>query len=286
MLFYSDVHKITTQFLRLKTEFIVPILALEVLAFGLRGLRQQKLLACLGIKVSLIESCKVFMAGYSMVATPGGAGEIIKSHFLKQNHGSSFSQTVPLVFIERFHDLLAAVAIIAITLIISYHWQSMLLVVFSSSLLVTIYVILRNTKLLTRVQNRLRKVKFLKKIIPTSEFNDGLNSLITPKMILLGSIISFPSWFLEAVAAYLAFLSFGLNLTFVDTTQFTFSATLFGAFSLLPGGIGITEGSLVGMIVSNGIELATATALVLFIRITTIWFATALGFISAHHVSK
>ncbi len=281
---YSDIHKISLEFLKIKVEYIIPILALELLAFIVRGIRQRVFLAKLGIKVSMIQSCKIFMAGYSMIATPGGSGEIIKSHFLKQNHGTSFSKTIPLVFIERFHDLLAATTIIAITLFLSYHWEGMAITVLSSSLLVLIYIFLRNMKLMSKIQIKLSTVKILRKFIPTSEFNEGLNSLVTPKITLFGWLISFPSWFIEAISAYFAFLSFGINLNFIDTTQFTFSSTLFGALSLLPGGIGVTEGSLIGLIISKGVQFATASALVLFIRLTSIWFATALGFVSAHYL--
>jgi len=282
----SDIHKISIQFLKLNVGFIILILGLEVLAFTLRGIRQKYFLFRLGIKMTFFESFEIFMAGYSMIATPGGSGEIIKSHFLKQTHGTSFSKTVPLVFAERFHDLLAVTTIIIITLLASYNWGSMLITIFSVSFLVGIYVLLKNTKLFPRLQNRLLRIKFLKKFVPNSEFNEGLRSLMTPKMTLFGWLVSFPSWFLEAIAVYLAFLSFGQNLTFIVSTQITFTATLFGALSLLPGGIGITEGSLIGLIISRGIEFATASALVLFIRLTSIWFATILGFIFAHRVLR
>jgi len=55
---------------------------------------------------------------------------------------------------------------------------------------------------------------------------------------------------------------------------------MYGTISFLPAGIGVTEGIFIGLLLSNNLELSIATSLILFIRLTTIWFYTFLGFIA------
>ena len=285
---YSDIHKISAQFMKLKIEFVIAAVLLEALAFSIRGLRQKIFLDKLGVKMSLISNIRIFVAGYSMVVTPGGSGEVIKSHFLKRNHGASISKTAPMVFIERFHDMLAATTIIVVTLFLTklYFWPSLSIVIITSTLLVIIYGIVRKAKILMRFQNRLLKIKFIKKLVPTQEFNETLISLSNPRIMTTGWLVSTLSWTIDALSAYVAFLAMGIDFGIVDTTQMTFTSTIFGALSFLPGGVGITEGSLIGMLVGKGLEISVASSLVLLLRLTSIWFATTLGFLSTHFVLK
>ena len=50
--------------------------------------------------------------------------------------------------------------------------------------------------------------------------------------------------------------------------------------SMIPGGLGITEGSLASLISSQGIDFSTALVLVIIIRFFTLWFAVITGFIA------
>lgn len=54
-----------------------------------------------------------------------------------------------------------------------------------------------------------------------------------------------------------------------------------GAISLLPGGLGITDGSLVGLSLwIVGLDRSTAVAAALLIRLATLWFGMGLGIVA------
>jgi uncharacterized protein (TIRG00374 family) len=53
-----------------------------------------------------------------------------------------------------------------------------------------------------------------------------------------------------------------------------------GAVSLIPGGIGAAEASVVGLLVLAGVDPATATAAALLQRIADKGFATLMGFVA------
>jgi uncharacterized protein (TIRG00374 family) len=70
---------------------------------------------------------------------------------------------------------------------------------------------------------------------------------------------------------------FGARVDVLPATFIYSFATLFGAATLLPGGLGTTEGSLSGLLVLRGVPLPDAVAATFVIRACTLWFAVALG---------
>ena len=56
-------------------------------------------------------------------------------------------------------------------------------------------------------------------------------------------------------------------------------STLAGAFSLLPGGLIVTEGSMTGLLRLFGVELSRGALVTLIVRLCTLWFAVFIGMI-------
>jgi len=292
MIFYvviiivGDLNKISESFLKLKPEFIFPVLALETISLIFRALRQRELLNKIGIKISILANLKIYFAAMSLVATPAGSGEVIKSHFIKENYGHNISKTLPIVFVERYHDLLAISTILLVSLLVVFSWPSAIILVISSVLLGGIFLIIRRQNLLMKVQQKMANIKFLSKLIPGSELNESLEDLSGSKIMAKAWSISLLSWILDALAVYVGFLAFDQHFEILETFQFYYTSIAYGAISLIPGGVGVTEGTLIGLLMSEGLNISLATAIVLFVRITTIWFATILGFISTRFVLK
>ena len=286
MILLSDINKISEEFTKVKIEYISLAILFSSVSLMLRAFRQKKFLDKLGINLSLKKNIALFFSGMSMIITPLGAGELIKSHFLKRNYNQPMSKTSPIVFIERFHDLLAVVTILFTTLIISFFWEGGIILSISLSLLVFLYLIAKNNKFLQFIQKRLSKIKFLKKLIPSSEFNETFSKLTRKEILLTGWGISVASFVFDALAVYMGFLAFAQDFEFVKIVQYYYTSILFGVISFLPAGIGITEGTFVGLLMSSGLELPIASAIVLLTRLTTIWFATMVGFLSYHFVLK
>jgi uncharacterized protein (TIRG00374 family) len=283
---YSDASEITEHFLKINITFLLIILPIEICAFFIRSIRQKVLLDNIGVKIPLITNFKIFVAGLSMTVTPGGSGNIIKSHFLKKHYNYSNSKTLPLVFVERFHDFLAVTTIITITLFFSYLWQSFILVVISLIFLIIIYLTIKKNSLLEKFLTTMKKIKFLSKYIPSLEFNESLILLTNWKTTLKAWLISIFSWSLEIISFYYVFKSFGIHLNFIEAGQVVYTSILIGALSFIPAGIGFTEGTLIALLTVHGYDLSLVTASVLMLRIVTVWFATLIGFIFTHKFLK
>ena len=87
------------------------------------------------------------------------------------------------------------------------------------------------------------------------------------------------AWTIDALTAYMIFLSFGMNLDFITTTLITHSSVLFGTISFLPAGIGLTEVSFVNLLNIYGVDISLSTSVIIMIRLLSTWFPTSLGFI-------
>lgn len=285
MVFYSDVTKFSHSFFNIRAYLIPLVLLSSTVAFLIRSKRQQILLDKVGVKMSFKDNILLYFSGQSMIATPGGAGEVIKSHYIKNKTGISRSQTIPVFLIERIFDFIGIIAFLIISLFFYDLISTKILVVFALGLLVAGFFIVRNTNILIKFLNKVSKIKFLNSMTNNSQdFVNSLSLLSNKKIIFKNFLITIPSIFFDGLAIYFAFMVFDIKFDYIITTQLSFTSILFGAISFLPGGIGITEGSLVGFLVSKKIELSMASALVLFIRLSTLWYATILGFITTKFV--
>ena len=63
-------------------------------------------------------------------------------------------------------------------------------------------------------------------------------------------------------------------------------STIAGAITMLPAGLGVTEGSLTYLLITRGIAKDTAVASTFIIRVVTLWFAIAVGIISLSFYQK
>jgi len=128
--------------------------------------------------------------------------------------------------------------------------------------------------------------KFISKIPKISKFVKHIEESypsfqsLTTSNIPKNWLLSFLAFGLDAIAVYIVFLGFGLDFDFVFTTMISFSSLLFGVLTLVPAGIGVTEVSFVSFLTQEGVSLSLATSIIIMIRLTGIWFATGIGFIT------
>jgi uncharacterized protein (TIRG00374 family) len=100
------------------------------------------------------------------------------------------------------------------------------------------------------------------------------------------TIVSLFAWGCECLGYYLILLNFNIDFgIFWASFSYAF-AIIVGAVSMLPGGIGVTEGSLTFLLVKRGISNSTAVATTLLVRVVTLWFAVLVGIVSVFFYQK
>jgi uncharacterized protein (TIRG00374 family) len=89
--------------------------------------------------------------------------------------------------------------------------------------------------------------------------------------------VSIISWFFECFGFYIVLINFNQNTSVLWSTFVYAVSSIAGAVSMLPGGLGITEGSLSLFLINGGMPKVTAVASTFIIRVMTLWFAVIVG---------
>lgn len=277
----SDFEKFSSNVSQFKIEFLSIVLALNFSVFLIKGFRQHIILKKLGISISSKDNLMLYFAGLSLLVTPGGTGQIIKSYFLKNKFGIQISKSFPLVFVEKYNDLIAIMTIVTIVLVLIQNYELLLAVLVIWIIIILIYSAFRSNKIYKKFELIFSKVGFLKKRINGfSKSYDGLQTTTTKKMMVKNWFFSIVAWSIDAIAVYFVFLGFNQNLDLVYTTFVMYTSLLVGFITLLPSGLGVTELSVIGLLTSKGIEISLAASIIIMIRLTSIWFATAIGLLT------
>jgi uncharacterized membrane protein YbhN (UPF0104 family) len=252
------------------------MLGLASLNYATRFIKWHYYLHLLGIHVPLGRSFTVFLSGLVMTVTPGKMGEVLKSFLLRETDGVEVSKTAPVVLAERMSDLVALVALTLMGLasvglglgapLIGLGLVAGGMVVASQRRLsLGAIALLERPACLNRFAGRLRKAY------------ESASRLLGLKAMLLATVISVPAWFWECAAFYFALRGTNAALPLLKAMSIYGFSSVAGALSMLPGGLGVMEGSLAGLLAGSGVDRAEAVGATLIIRACTLWFAVAVG---------
>jgi len=92
--------------------------------------------------------------------------------------------------------------------------------------------------------------------------------------------VGMAAWSFDALGIYLCFQAFELDFDFFTTSVIGLASILFGALTLVPGGVGVTEVSFVALLSTYGVESSISSSLALFFRLQSIWFVTCIGIVA------
>jgi len=284
---FSGVEQMIEFYKNLELFYLLPIISITLFSMFIRSIIQRYLLNKIGIKISIKESYCLFISALSMVVTPGGAGLVVKSLFIQRKYGHSTSKSMPIVLAERFYDFLGVVAVIIFTLFLIFSIESFIIVLVSSIFLIILIFLIKNKNSQSIIKSVIRKIKFLNKRIPDdSEFYSSMDKIFKNKIILTVGLSIIALTFLDGLVFYFGFLAFKVDLGYFHSVQIFYTSILYGAITFIPGGVGVTEVSFIGLLSKYGIEFALATSIIVFLRLTTIWFLTGLGYITSFFFLK
>jgi uncharacterized protein (TIRG00374 family) len=78
----------------------------------------------------------------------------------------------------------------------------------------------------------------------------------------------------------------GLDITILDASSLQPAATLIGAASMIPGGIGTTEAALALLLGRLSVDPVAAVGVAVTFRLATLWFAVGLGILATHLLER
>ena len=273
---FGDVRAVGASLREFNWWWMPVILALALGNYALRIVRWVYYLKYIGVDLPLKDSVTVFMSGLALSITPGKLGELVKSYFLRRMCNTPVPRSVAVIFAERYTDLVAVVALAAIGVFQLEHGR----IVFwlGATATAAMFVIIMNRRLAVPAIQMVGRVPRLHKASDKLlEIYEQAYELLKPTPLLLATGLALVSWFLECVGLYLTLDALGHPIPLSTATFIYAFSTLFGAVTMLPGGLITTEGSMTGLTMLQGVPKDAASASTIVIRVATLWFAVLLG---------
>ncbi|MFH1431799.1 MAG: lysylphosphatidylglycerol synthase transmembrane domain-containing protein, partial [archaeon] len=274
IIIYADLNKLTGAIKQFYWPYLPILFLLTTSNYLLRYIKWDFFLKKAGIHLNLKENLFVFFSGLSMIITPGKMGEIWKGWLIKDMKGTELSKTIPVVIVERITDVLGLVILSLFGIL--YYKQSIDIILIFITLVLTFFAIIRSKKISGKIISILeRKMKRHAENIKTMHMT--FQKTMEPKGIIVMSILSAIAWLFECIGMYLVVLGFHESISLLYATFIFSFASLAGALSMIPGGLGIAEATIFSLLETQGIPQATAVGIALIVRLGTLWYGAFMG---------
>lgn len=280
---------------RLTLGGVIVMLLLSLANYLLRAGRWRLFGRASGIRVPWWRDLLYYLAGLALTPTPGKAGEAMRLWLLERGEGVRYARALPLLVGDRVGDLhallliaLAAAAFLAgasggggggdamnLTLILAATLVAMLgtlLLMYPGPLGRVIgagHALVRSLRppglprLFATLRHALR----------------ATGQLFRPRVLVPSLVLGGLGWGAEILAFALLLDLLGSPISLSAAALIFAAATIAGGLSMLPGGLGGTEAVMVAMLVGFDVPADVAIVATVVIRVTTLWFAVAVGFL-------
>jgi len=282
--FFGAISKIASTIQNFNWKVFPLVICFTLFNYSLRFIKWHFYITQMGVKdLSLVQSARLFVAGFPLAMTPGKIGEILKGVWLKQLTGISIPKGISIIVAERISDGLAVLFLSTLGVVVyPQYWPVFIFVLF---FLLVIIIISQIRPLAYRCLDLSLKIPFIKKYSGTlRDLYEGSFTVFRPSTTLFAVFLGMISWFGEGVGFYLILTNLDLpvgNETLANAVFILSFSTIVGAVSALPGGLGAAEVSIAGMLtLLVGMESSLASVATLLIRFATLWFGVALGLLT------
>jgi uncharacterized protein (TIRG00374 family) len=266
------------------------VLLLSACNYVTRFFKWEYYIKVLDIELERKMSFVVFMSSFIMSITPGKIGEVFKSYLLKEQKGTPISKSAPIVLAERITDFLSLVVLSLVCSVIFGYQKGLIITI--GVVFVLLVLAISSKKVSYKVIGFFERFGFFSKIshrVHTAY--DSIYQMVRFRGLMVTLFYSIVAWFFECTGFFIVVNSFGVeNLMHIDIFVSTFIygfATIAGAVTMLPGGLGATDASIAFLLVSmKNVSQNIAVAATLLIRVATLWFAVVVGIISTLYYQK
>jgi uncharacterized protein (TIRG00374 family) len=255
-------------------------------SFLIRTWRWSILLRTSGYVVPRDIIFKSLMFGFFLnLLMPARAGDIARGAVLKATEKIPMGISLTTIVIERAMDMLTLAILLGIGTMLMSRSNSLILSLFAFAVAFLIVLVLIFAYKYDKLFSRL----FGKKIPAITGFmstmKEGLYKLYdNPGALVLSVMISLPIWLFEISGIYIAAMAIGYEIPFSLATVAGITSFLAQTIPVTPAGIGVYEGTMVGVLSVFGIPISKGMSLTLidhFVRVSVVFI---LGMISTIHL--
>jgi len=265
------------QLLKLTFSQVLILLALSMVNYLFRGLRWHFFARALGLETGLIQNLRHFLGGFAMSVTPGRVGELVRMRWIRRETGWAIEHTAPLVLVDRASDLAAMALILAGSVALSASGVAGAVPVAILAMLAA-FVVTRPRLLsgLATLAHRALGVwpRLFARIRRAAK---SLDAFASPRVLAVSLLLGTLGWAAEGIAFHQLLMWMGAEIPVATALLIFTFATLAGGLTGAPGGIGGAEVAMVGLLSMQGIAPEISLPATAVIRVTTLWFAIAVG---------
>lgn len=278
----SDMQAVARSIGAVDMAYVPAVILLIPLNYCIKCLRYHYYLRLCRLRVKVKDEIYSLLAASVMVVTPGKWGEVFLRGYLLQVRSYSISLLTicAMALADRLTEGLAMVVMAALTasglgLSGSVQTRGVYLVLGG---LVALVLVLQQKNLCLKALEIGSRVSLLKKAMETCGAAYQQSYVIfTARPLIVSVLLGVVSWSCEAGVVYYSLHALGEQLAF-DKIVFAVSASgLLGALSMIPGGIGIADGTLLGLLLFCGLDRGVAGIVTIISRFSTMWLGVVLG---------
>ena len=294
---WDSMKEVPGEISRANPWLILAAFAVYYLGFPLRGWRWTKLLKGAGYRVKVKDGTEIiFLSWLVNCIVPAKLGDLYRAYLLKLNSPVSATRTLGTVFMERILDL---IAITSLGMLAGY-WRfrgslndlpAAVQVIFAVGVVVIVLLIVALVVMRSFGRRVIAFLPLPHRVVDFyDKFEEGVFGSVGLKGLPLLGVITVVVWLTEALRLYLVMRALGFADVDLGLSGAMFVAligSLLTAVPFTPGGIGLVEGGMLGVL--QGVFGATQThaaAIVLVDRAISVFSVVVLGGIAYMLSSK
>jgi uncharacterized membrane protein YbhN (UPF0104 family) len=249
-------------------------------SFVLRYARWRWLLGRRDFRVPCVAGFLSYLAGFTLTASPGKVGELVRVRYFGAM-GVPAKQVVACFIFERVLDL---IAVLLLAMLLAGLAPGVTLAFAFVALVVVAAVILSRTAAIwASLAQLLRDARWrgsARLFLIVGQGLTGAMSFFRPIEFAVSLMAGLAAWAIQSLGCVYLLAKLGIVVPPLAAFALYPLALLIGAASMLPGGIGTTEATIVFMLHSFGAPLELAAIAAIGMRLSTLWFAIALGLVA------
>lgn len=279
---FSDFRQVAAQMQHIDWRYVPWILLLIPLNYCIKWIRYHYYLRLAHLRVRARDELYSLLAASVMVVTPGKLGEVFLRGYLLQvrHYAISLVTICAMALADRLTEGLAMAVMAVVTIScmgLSGAVQTGAVYLVIGGMLALVFL-LQHKDWCRRIFCTARKLPHAGKIVDYIE-QAYLETYVifTVKPMLLSILLGIISWSCEAGVVYISLLALGERLAFSKIVFAISLSGLLGALSTIPGGVGVADGTLLGLLVWCGLESGIAGVVTILSRFSTMWLGVILG---------
>jgi len=281
-------------------EWILVALLIHLLSNGVKSIRWGFIInKPLEFKNNyIVKTIGLFAGNFSPLRS---LGEVMNAVAGKKINKITLHEGLSAGLTERFFDLI----IVGVLLLLSSIWiEKIRYLAISGAVLALIGVVILyfinwresfSIKIYKKIHHILSKLHIDENVLDNIylKFTEGLKGMtgytntfssnINLSYVLILAMIS---WLLECLRLYIVIYAFNVEISFVSVIIILLLADIISLISLIPGGIGSFELSLIGLFILFGVPEALAGSIAITDRLVSFWIVSILGIIFSSYYAK